>query len=244
MIGGRGEQALGPLFAPGTRHCMLPSVSPVGPFPAARGPPLPGGRGSRMRVADAGEDQSGALIDKPRREPQFPARYAAGPGGWGRASPADCRIPSRSGTKGTQHDRAYACGCAMQEAEQFPLRARRAGNVTAACGMCRRRCSVIVIIVILLIVSLPIATWFVRWRSRLAAREAGWRQAQAEMLAEMDRLRDEAQRARVRAAQVARDTTGWADGYKQGCNDMIRAMAALSRGAVRASAADDQPTDK
>jgi hypothetical protein len=103
---------------------------------------------------------------------------------------------------------------------------------------------VIVIIVILLIVSLPIATWFVRWRSRLAAREAGWRQAQAEMLAEMDRLRDEAQRARVRAAQVARDTTGWADGYKQGCNDMIRAMAALSRGAVSASAADDQPTDK
>jgi hypothetical protein len=46
MIGGRGEQALGPLFAPGTRHCMLPSVSPVGPFPAARGPPLPGGRGA------------------------------------------------------------------------------------------------------------------------------------------------------------------------------------------------------
>ena len=130
----------------------------------------------------------------------------------------------------------------MQEAEQFPLRARHAGNVSEARGTYRRRCSVIVIIVILLTV--PIATWLVRWRSRMAAREAGWRQAQAEMLTEMDRLRDEAQRARVRAAEVARDTTGWADGYKQGCNDMIRAMAALSRGAVSASAADDQPTDK
>jgi hypothetical protein len=101
---------------------------------------------------------------------------------------------------------------------------------------------VIVIIVILLTASLPIATWFLRWRGRMAARETGWYQARAEMLAEMDRLRDEAQRARIRAAQVMRDTTGWADGYKQGCNDMIRAMAALSGGTV--SAADDQPTDK
>jgi hypothetical protein len=132
----------------------------------------------------------------------------------------------------------------MQELEQFPLRARHAGNVIAACATHRRRCSVIVIIVILLTVSLPTATWFLRWRSRVAAREVGWRQTQAEMLAEMDRLRDEAQRARIRAAQVARDTTGWADGYKQGCNDMIRAMAALSGGTVSQSAAEDQPNDK
>jgi uncharacterized protein YcsI (UPF0317 family) len=47
----------------------------------------------------------------------------------------------------------------------------------------------------------------------------------------MDRLRDEAERARIREGQAARDTSGWADGYKQGCNDMIRAMAALHGGA-------------
>lgn len=102
----------------------------------------------------------------------------------------------------------------------------------------------IVIIVILLTASLPIATWFLRWHSRMAAREAGWRRAHAEMLAEMDRLRDEAQRARSRASQVARDSTGWAEGYKQGCNDMIRAMAALSRGTGSESAAADRPADK
>lgn len=110
-----------------------------------------------------------------------------------------------------------------------------------AAGAARwRRCSVTVIIVILLTISLPIATWFLRWRSRMAAREAGWRQAHAEMLAEIGRLRDEADRARARAAQVTRDTTGWADGYKQGCNDMIRAMAALSGG----GAAEGQHSDK
>jgi hypothetical protein len=99
---------------------------------------------------------------------------------------------------------------------------------------------VTVIIVILLTAALPTATWLIRWRSRMAAREAGWRQVQEEMLAEMDRLRDEAQRARARAAQVTRDTTGWADGYKQGCNDMIRAMAALSGGAVSESAGEGE----
>jgi hypothetical protein len=132
----------------------------------------------------------------------------------------------------------------MQESEQLPSRARHAGSVAAACAAHRRRCSVTVIIVILLTVSLPTATWLIRWRSRMAAREAGWRQVQDEMLAEMDRLRDEAQRARTRAAEVTRDTTGWADGYKQGCNDMIRAMAALSGGVVRESAGEDQPSDK
>ena len=111
MIGGRGAQSLGPLYLSSARHYVLPSISSPHPFPAARGPPQP---------PDAGVNS--------------PARDAAGPGGWGRASPADCRIPSRSGTKGTQHDRAYACGCAMQEAEQFPSRARHVGNVTAACA--------------------------------------------------------------------------------------------------------------
>jgi hypothetical protein len=127
----------------------------------------------------------------------------------------------------------------MQGSEQFPLRASHAGIVTAGAARWRRY-SVTVFIVILLTFSLPIFTCFLRWRSRMVAREAGWRQVQAEMLAEISRLRDEADRARARAVQVTRDTTGWADGYKQGCNDMIRAMAALSGG----SAAEGQPGDK
>jgi hypothetical protein len=63
MIGGRGEQALGPFYALGTRHCVLPSGRPAHPFPAARAPPLPRGHGNRMCVADAGGD-----------EPEFPER--------------------------------------------------------------------------------------------------------------------------------------------------------------------------
>jgi hypothetical protein len=99
---------------------------------------------------------------------------------------------------------------------------------------------VVVIIVILLTFSLPTAAWLTRWRNRVAAREAGLRQVQAELVAEISRLRDEADRARARAAQVTRDTTGWADGYRQGCNDMIRAVAALSGG----GAAEGQPNDR
>jgi hypothetical protein len=103
------------------------------------------------------------------------------------------------------------------------------------------------VIVVLLALSLSVATWLattVRLRSRAAAREADWRRAQAELLAEMDRLRDEAERARIREDQAARDTYGWADGYKQGCDDMIRAVAALSRGAVAGErAAGGRPDD-
>lgn len=104
------------------------------------------------------------------------------------------------------------------------------------------------VIVVLLALSLSVATWLgttVRLRSRAAAREADWRRVRAELLAEMDRLRDEAERARIRGDQAARDTSGWADGYKQGCDDMIRAVAALSRGAAAGErAAGGQPGDK
>jgi hypothetical protein len=48
MIGGRGEQTLGPLYLSGARHCVLPSVSPAHSLPAARGPPLPRGRRSQF----------------------------------------------------------------------------------------------------------------------------------------------------------------------------------------------------
>ena len=96
MINGRGEQRLGPLNALGACHCTLPSASPARPFPAARGPPLPGGRGEphASRRCRQRSVQSANRLAAPRTA--IPARYAAGPGGWGRASPADCRIPSRS----------------------------------------------------------------------------------------------------------------------------------------------------
>ena len=104
------------------------------------------------------------------------------------------------------------------------------------------------VIIVVLVLSLCVATWLgtsVRLRSRAAAREADWRRVRAELLAEMDRLRDEAERARIRGDQAARDTSGWADGYKQGCDDMIRAVAALSRGAVVSErAAGGPPSDK
>jgi hypothetical protein len=106
----------------------------------------------------------------------------------------------------------------------------------------------VAVIVVILALSLSLATWLAtsaRLRSRAAAREADWRRVQAELLAEMDRLRDEAERARIRGDQAARDTSGWADGYKQGCDDMIRAVAALSRGAVAGDrGAGGQPGDK
>jgi hypothetical protein len=41
MISGRGEQALGPLFAPAIRHCVLLSASLAHLFLAARAPPRP-----------------------------------------------------------------------------------------------------------------------------------------------------------------------------------------------------------
>jgi hypothetical protein len=104
------------------------------------------------------------------------------------------------------------------------------------------------VIVVVLALSLSVATWLAtttRLRSRAAAREADWRRAQAELLVEMDRLRDEAERARIRGDQAARDTSGWADGYKQGCDDMIRAVAALSRGAVAGErAGGGRPDDR
>lgn len=104
------------------------------------------------------------------------------------------------------------------------------------------------VIVVVLALSLSVATWLAtsaRLRSRAAAREADWRRVRADLLAEMDRLRDEAERARIRGVQAARDSSGWADGYKRGCDDMIRAVAALSRGAVVGErAAGGQPDDK
>jgi hypothetical protein len=85
-------------------------------------------------------------------------------------------------------------------------------------------------IAVLLVVCASMITWIrasTRWRARASALEATWSRVQAELLDEMSSLQDEAARARTRSAQLARDAATWAAGYKQGCNDMIKAVAAL-----------------
>src|ERR1700691_3946203 len=63
---------------------------------------------------------------------------------------------------------------------------------------------------------------------------ARWRRVQEDLLAKIARLQDDAARARVHTAQVTQATAEWNAGYKQGCSDMIRAMAAMhGRGALR-----------
>jgi hypothetical protein len=86
---------------------------------------------------------------------------------------------------------------------------------------------------ILLATAASVVTWIytsARWRSRIVELETGWRRMQKKLLAEMSNLQHDVERARIRATQLAQDSTTWAGGYKQGCNDMIRAMAALHGG--------------
>jgi len=86
-----------------------------------------------------------------------------------------------------------------------------------------------------LIASAVLATWFwtaVRWRSRAAAQAQSWRRDRAELLAQTTHMQDVAARARVHTAQVTKATAEWSAGYKQGCSDMIKAMAALRGGAA------------
>jgi hypothetical protein len=59
---------------------------------------------------------------------------------------------------------------------------------------------------------------------------ARWRRAHEELRARIARLQDDTERARTREAQVTHATAEWSDGYKQGCSDMIRAMAAMQGG--------------
>lgn len=66
-----------------------------------------------------------------------------------------------------------------------------------------------------------------RWRGRVAAQAVAWRREQATLLAELHSLQDDATRARMHAVETTRVTAGWSDGYKQGCSDMIKVMAAL-----------------
>jgi|ERR1700722_6815736 hypothetical protein len=98
----------------------------------------------------------------------------------------------------------------------------------------RRRCAVDYID-ILLVVSASVVTWCwmaVRSRSRAQARDHAWRRDRADLLARMTHMQDVAARARVHTAQVTKATAEWSAGYKQGCSDMIKAMAALRGGVV------------
>jgi hypothetical protein len=111
-----------------------------------------------------------------------------------------------------------------------------------------RRCPVSVLTVLLLAPSASVVTWLytsAHWRSQAAAQNANWRRAQEELLAEMSNLQEEAERARIRAAQVTGDTTEWAEGYKRGCSDMIKAIAALHGAAAsHQSGAEEAPSGK
>jgi hypothetical protein len=68
---------------------------------------------------------------------------------------------------------------------------------------------------------------------------ARWRQAQEDLLAKIASLQDDAARARVHTAQVTQATAEWNAGYRQGCSDMIKAMAAMHGG----SAGGQQPAE-
>ncbi|MGA8454547.1 MAG: hypothetical protein WB800_04050 [Streptosporangiaceae bacterium] len=59
---------------------------------------------------------------------------------------------------------------------------------------------------------------------------ARWRGVQQDLLAKIAGLQDDAARARVHTAQVTQATAEWNAGYKQGCSDMIKAMAAMHGG--------------
>jgi hypothetical protein len=65
------------------------------------------------------------------------------------------------------------------------------------------------------------------------------RRVEEDLLAKIASLQDDAARARVHTAQVTHATAEWNAGYKQGCSDMIKAMAAMHGG----GAGDQQPDE-
>lgn len=68
---------------------------------------------------------------------------------------------------------------------------------------------------------------------------ARWRGVQQDLLGKIAGLQDDAARARVHTAQVTQATAEWNAGYKQGCSDMIKAMAAMHGG----GAGEQQPAE-
>jgi hypothetical protein len=95
MSGARGYQALNPLWVTAPRRCDLP--------PGNQEHPLPGGRGPPTTSAGIACGRYACAIEASRRVGKVvPAEHDAGPGGWGRASPADVEpIRIREGRNST-----------------------------------------------------------------------------------------------------------------------------------------------
>jgi hypothetical protein len=88
--------------------------------------------------------------------------------------------------------------------------------------MRRRCCSVSVVAATLMTLFASLVTWL--------CVSARWRRVEEDLLSKIASLQDDAARARVHTAQVTQATAEWSAGYKQGCSDMIKAMAALHGG--------------
>jgi hypothetical protein len=86
----------------------------------------------------------------------------------------------------------------------------------------RRRCYVSAIAATLMMVGASVVTWL--------CVSARWRRVHQDLLAKVAGLQDDAARARVHTAEVTHATAEWSSGYKQGCSDMIKAMAAMHGG--------------
>ena len=95
----------------------------------------------------------------------------------------------------------------------------------------RRRCYVSAIAATLMMVGASVVTWL--------CVSARWRRVHQDLLAKVAGLQDDAARARVHTAEVTHATAEWSSGYKQGCSDMIKAMAAMHGG----GAGEQQPTE-
>jgi hypothetical protein len=87
---------------------------------------------------------------------------------------------------------------------------------------------------LLLIGSGSLVTWFgalAWWRRQTDVLTDDLQRDRDALIAQVGRLRDVAARARIQSAQVTRASAQWSEGYRQGCTDMIKAMAALRGGA-------------
>jgi hypothetical protein len=87
-----------------------------------------------------------------------------------------------------------------------------------------------------------VVTWLctsAHWRNRAEEQSEMWRRLHAELLAEIDNVQEGAARARTSTVQTVKATGQWYEGYKKGCNEMIRALAALSGAAALHPHADE-----
>jgi hypothetical protein len=67
----------------------------------------------------------------------------------------------------------------------------------------------------------------VRARARIARLRTQWARRDEAMQQEIERLHDVAARARIQAAQIARDAASWAAGWREGRDDVITLVPRL-----------------